>query len=581
MHHRQRLAVGTTLVAALIAPFAIGAAHAEPVPPSEAAATTGFGTRHPHKAPDTFIGAGGDSAKLAATLQAQAKGRKITQLDIDVSAVALTADGTLLAAGEEPDVADMLKQAKGRRIIQVSTADGVMAALTADGNPLIADPKKRVSAADLLIKTRGHKITQITVTSGGVLALTDDGKLHLVGESGWTGCLLEQAQGQKVTSIAGGHGFLALAEGGRLLASGAQSAEIMKAAEGKRIVWISGGLSDAALADDGTFISTKPDVSSSIRKQAAGQKIIQVAVAHQEFLAVTDKSTFLLEAPYGKERAAELTRQAAGRPIAHIATGGGLSLAVVREMTAQPSAVRTHGDINLTAEAKTPFGNLRAQAVEDGKPVGDTDLKFEIVGNTAARFIVDGKPQTEAIVTTSQDGADTGWAKAPALTAGDRTGDFSIKVTSVVSPSATPAVYFMHVTEASKSDEIRLQFIDMKANPLDGPVKLQAKYPDKNEHTHIGSVMPGQDWVKFAGEKRLKVPFQLVVKQVNCPYRELGTGSITAVRDPKTDQLILNSEGDGKLPANMIMVHVKNTNQYVFTWRGTPKHGPAHVASRG
>ncbi len=579
MHHRQRFAVGTTLVTALIAPFAASTAHAEPAPLPQATATTGPVPRHQHKAADTFIGAGGDSAKLAAGLQAQAKGKKITQLDVDTSAVALTADGTLLAAGKEPDVSDMLKQAKGRRITQVSTADGVMAALTADGNPLVADPKKRVSTTDLLGKTRGHKITQITVTSGGVLALTDDGKLHLLGESGWTGCLMEQAQGKKVTSIAGGHGFLALAEGGHLLASGAQSSEIMKEAEGKRIVRISGGPSSAALADDGTFVSTSADASRSIRRQAAGRKITHVAGGQQEFLAVTDKSTFLLEAPYGKERAAQLTKRAEGRPVALVATDGGHSLAVVRDMAAQPSAIRTYGDIHRTTEAKTSFGNLRAQALDGNTPVGGTDLKFKIMGRTTARFMVDGKPRTEAVVTTARDGANKGWAKAPQLMAGDKPGGFSVKVTSVASPSATPAVYFMHVTEASGTDEVRLRFKDLKANPQDGPVKLQAKYTDTNKHNRIGSVMPSQGWIKFTGENRLKIPFQLSVKQVNCPYRELSSGSLLAVRAPKTDQLILTAGTDGKLPAYMTMVHIKETNQYVLTWLGTPKHGPARVAS--
>ncbi|MEU7040024.1 hypothetical protein AB0A77_03065 [Streptomyces varsoviensis] len=582
MHHRQRLAVGTTLVTALIAPLATSTVHADPAHPPESATTTGTGPRHAprhqHKGPDRFIGAGGDSAALAARLQRQAKGRKITQLDVDTSAVALTADGTLLAAGREPDVADMLRQSRGRRITQVSTADGVMAALTATGRPIVADPKRRITAPDLLSQTRGHKITQITVAPGGVLALTNDGRLHLAGETGWTKCLMDQARGKKVTSIAGGHGFLALAKGGDLMASGAQSGEILKQAEGKRVVRISGGPSSSALASDGTYVSTSPKASKSLRRQAAGRKFRHIATAHREFLAVTGKSTFLLHSPYGKKRAWRLTKRAAGRPVAHVATDGHRSLAVVRETAAQPSAVRTYGDTNRTAEAKTSFGHLRAQALDGHKPVGGTDLKFRIIGRTAARFIVGGRPRTSAIATTARDGADKGWAKAPTLLAGGRPGGFSIKITSISSPSATPGVYFMHVTEASEPDQVRLKFADMKANPQDGPVKLQLTYRDRNNHRHIRSIMPGRGWIRFDGQNRLKIPIHLTVKQLRCPYRELSNGGVLAIRAPQNDRLILTRDPAHKLPAHMAVRHVKDTNEYVFTWRGTPKHGPARVA---
>ncbi|WP_351225442.1 lytic transglycosylase domain-containing protein [Streptomyces sp. NPDC002133] len=78
----------------------------------------------------------------------------------------------------------------------------------------------------------------------------------------------------------------------------------------------------------------------------------------------------------------------------------------------------------LTAFAGTEFAERIKVRAENriGGGVAKTALAFEIVGDTDARF-ADGS--TKALVTTGADGR----AAAPALRAGEKTGDFTVRVT--------------------------------------------------------------------------------------------------------------------------------------------------------
>ncbi|WP_418956443.1 lytic murein transglycosylase [Streptomyces tritici] len=110
--------------------------------------------------------------------------------------------------------------------------------------------------------------------------------------------------------------------------------------------------------------------------------------------------------------------------------------------TPTPSVVRIkdNGTGTLTATAGTLFSERPAVAAVDsaGKPVAGVSLKFELVGDTDARFIGGA---TSATLRTAANGV----AVAPALRAGEKTGTFTVKVT-VVGRSLAAVEYRATVT---------------------------------------------------------------------------------------------------------------------------------------
>ncbi|AXG77298.1 lytic transglycosylase domain-containing protein [Streptomyces paludis] len=90
------------------------------------------------------------------------------------------------------------------------------------------------------------------------------------------------------------------------------------------------------------------------------------------------------------------------------------------------------GTGTLTAVAGTRFAERAAVRAKDaaGKPVAKTVVRFEIIGDTDALFAAGS---ATAIAVTGADGTAT----APAVQAGERTGDFTIRAIPIVSGVAS------------------------------------------------------------------------------------------------------------------------------------------------
>ncbi|MEW1722962.1 lytic transglycosylase domain-containing protein [Streptomyces sp. NPDC093109] len=104
--------------------------------------------------------------------------------------------------------------------------------------------------------------------------------------------------------------------------------------------------------------------------------------------------------------------------------------------TPAPTPVATRiektGPGTFSAVAGTRFADRAAVRAKDaaGKPVAKTVVRFEILGDTDARFV---SGSATAIAVTGVDGTAT----APAVQAGERTGDFTIRAIPIVSGVAS------------------------------------------------------------------------------------------------------------------------------------------------
>ncbi|NLU67544.1 lytic transglycosylase domain-containing protein [Streptomyces sp. HNM0574] len=101
---------------------------------------------------------------------------------------------------------------------------------------------------------------------------------------------------------------------------------------------------------------------------------------------------------------------------------------------AAPTSLRPVGERELTATTGETFpepARVRAETAK-GKPAPDADVRYEIVGETGARF-----PWGAKKVTVATD--DDGTATAPELRAGDEPGTFTLRATVVEGKTAEPA----------------------------------------------------------------------------------------------------------------------------------------------
>ncbi|RDG37376.1 lytic transglycosylase domain-containing protein [Streptomyces corynorhini] len=141
----------------------------------------------------------------------------------------------------------------------------------------------------------------------------------------------------------------------------------------------------------------------------------------------------------------------------------------------KPVATRIEktGTAPLTAVAGSRFAQQAAVRTVDaaGKPVAKTVVRFEIVGDTDARFVTG--------LTTSVDVTGvTGTASAPALQAGERTGDFTIRATAVV-PGVAPVDFAASVTARRADALARTTTQELTAAPgteFASPVEVKATY---------------------------------------------------------------------------------------------------------
>ncbi|MFV2120858.1 hypothetical protein ACE14D_21410 [Streptomyces sp. Act-28] len=105
-------------------------------------------------------------------------------------------------------------------------------------------------------------------------------------------------------------------------------------------------------------------------------------------------------------------------------------------------------DVLVTAPAGTEFTERPSVVAHDawGNSLALVPVRFEIVGDTDARF---ANGATAVTVTTGGDGTAT----APALRAGERTGQFTVRVTVPRRPAVDPVAFTATVT-AGRADTL-------------------------------------------------------------------------------------------------------------------------------
>ncbi|MEV5941893.1 lytic transglycosylase domain-containing protein [Streptomyces sp. NPDC051994] len=113
----------------------------------------------------------------------------------------------------------------------------------------------------------------------------------------------------------------------------------------------------------------------------------------------------------------------------------------------RPTTFENAGTSELTAFAGGAFGGQPTARVKDasGKAMSKLSVKFEIVGDTDTRF---PGGATTAVVATATDGT----AAAPALTAGEKTGTFTVRATLV--DAALSAVDWKATVVARQADAL-------------------------------------------------------------------------------------------------------------------------------
>ncbi|MFI5867292.1 hypothetical protein [Streptomyces sp. NPDC051546] len=366
MNHRQRVAVCTALVAAMISPLAAGAAHAATAPTPVAVSS--------QQAANTTSLLGVDPG-VAAKIQEQAKGRKIIKVSRGVNTtLALTEDGTLLGAATKNPASldDVLKQAAGKKIIDIAAprygprnVDDPLA-LTADGVVLGAHDDEYYVAEDLNKAAAGRKISHIAATDARIaLATTEDGTL--IGTRDrlpeMLDRLLVQTKGHKITAMAASmSGLLAASEDGILMGSDRQGtpaevADLVKQAAGRKITHVSTGTAGAmAVTDDGSLLGAGSDVSAMLEK-AKGQKITDVHIAYENALVLTGDGTLLGTGTDGEG----LAKQAEGQLITQLGTGYRLSV-----ISAGESPVHKQiGEARTAIAAKLAAAEADAKAAEE------------------------------------------------------------------------------------------------------------------------------------------------------------------------------------------------------------------------
>ncbi|MBL1097123.1 lytic transglycosylase domain-containing protein [Streptomyces coffeae] len=144
-----------------------------------------------------------------------------------------------------------------------------------------------------------------------------------------------------------------------------------------------------------------------------------------------------------------------------------------------PTALASVGAKELSATAGTEFATLpRVRAVDaKGKPVAKAKIRYEIRGETGARFAGLVK---SAVVPTGSDGTAT----APKLTAGEQTGSFAVRAT-VEGKKLTPVEFKATVKARPTPQADALARIDDKAFTAEtggtfaDPLTVKATYKGK------------------------------------------------------------------------------------------------------
>ncbi|MFI9002460.1 lytic murein transglycosylase [Streptomyces sp. NPDC053541] len=129
----------------------------------------------------------------------------------------------------------------------------------------------------------------------------------------------------------------------------------------------------------------------------------------------------------------------------------------VTDPASRVTRISRDGATTLTARAGSGFVTRPAVLAVDaaGKPVAGVPVRFRIVGETDTRFAA-GAREVAAVTGTN------GKALAPALTAGEQTGTFTVSA-SVVGRSLTAAQFTATVTERSADALTRLDAKELSA----------------------------------------------------------------------------------------------------------------------
>ncbi|MEU9996462.1 RCC1 domain-containing protein [Streptomyces sp. NPDC050848] len=331
MNFRQRTLVCTALAAAVTSPlFAGAAAHALTPTPQVVTADT--------KSTSEVLAAGKNADAFAKELNTQVNGRHITQVTQYGSAIALTDDGSLLAAKPKggPDM-ELLDKAEGKHITRVA-GTYYLEAISQYGQSVLR-------GNDLA----GHKAVDVSTgfspfTGGRAYYVTDRGILlrELVRVGGTPEVVAQDIAQVAATSNHGdSSAYVAVNSQGDLVgdASGVV-AQLAQAAHGQRITRLTsdGTNSVYALTSSNMLIGASgvgddaAKLTQEITQQAAGRKIVQISASqasvHDHLLALTEDGTVLAAGEDGDGQVSGLLEQTNGRHVTAIGSGPNTNFAI-------------------------------------------------------------------------------------------------------------------------------------------------------------------------------------------------------------------------------------------------------------
>ncbi|MEU9996467.1 hypothetical protein [Streptomyces sp. NPDC050848] len=339
MNYRQRAFVCAAIAAAVTSPLLVTAAHATTPTPSTTAIVQEIAAKDTKASGTEVLGAGTNADGVAKELMAQAGGRPITQLAIGPSALGVTDEGKLLAvdAKNMNPASKYLDRAQGKTITRITGSYHALEALSQDGQSVL-------QGTDLA----GHKAVDVAggkdnLANSRQYYITDDGALL---RSNLKGAATEVAQDIALVAatadLNGDSRYVAVNRQGEVVGDGSQAKELAQAAHGHHITQlVSNGWKDVyALTADSTVIAVSeawgdagPKYAEEITKQAAGRKIVQIATGGpvgeaDSLVALTEDGTVLAAGDDSASQVSGLLEKTKGRHVTSVAAGNGVTLAV-------------------------------------------------------------------------------------------------------------------------------------------------------------------------------------------------------------------------------------------------------------
>ena len=299
------------------------------------------------------------SAGGTARLVAVADGCELARVTHDkgITAMVFSPDGKLLATASYDDTVRLVAVADGRELARISHDFPTAVAFSPDGKLLAT---ASLTKAQIVAVADGRELARVTHNSTvWAVAFSPDGKLLATASADGTARLVAVADGRELARVSHHKGVTAVAfsPDGKLLATASadDTARLVAVADGRELTHVTHGdiVNAVAFSPDGKLLATASD-DNTVRLVAVADGRELARVTHGDIVNAVAFS------PDGKL----LATASADDTVRLVAVADGRELARV-----------THGDI-VNAVAFSPDGKLLATASADGRVhVLSTDLE--------------------------------------------------------------------------------------------------------------------------------------------------------------------------------------------------------------